>query len=285
MTLTLKQRLIGFGCCFGFGCLCTLLSMLMLWLVRITQVWGGDGGSCSCQPLYEGLPRGIVGTGQHHPSGSDQQECKPYNRALYSIFMAQLQLLTRIRPAPGPFNPVGPLWLEGQPLRRHSQPIQWLFPLVKHDPCPPSPSAFLISVLPPASYLPTTPSRQFAVLYSIGSVVSVMSTLFLMGPVKQCQRMFEEKRIFATITYVAAIAATLAVAFTTGSAILCFVMLIIQFLALIWWVHGGGLGARRVLRGSRDWPRALGVLFGTRQVWMGAGILEVRGYAKPVPCC
>ncbi len=34
---------------------------------------------------------------------------------------------------------------------------------------------------------------------SFGSVVSVMSTLFLMGPVKQCQRMLEEKRILATI--------------------------------------------------------------------------------------
>ncbi|GFR48075.1 hypothetical protein Agub_g9913 [Astrephomene gubernaculifera] len=84
---------------------------------------------------------------------------------------------------------------------------------------------------------------KFAVLYSIGSVVSVMSTLFLMGPVKQCQRMFEEKRILATIVYIAAIAGTLAVAFTTGNAALCLIMLVIQLLALVWycltWVPGG----------------------------------------------
>ncbi|KXZ53220.1 hypothetical protein GPECTOR_7g1113 [Gonium pectorale] len=84
---------------------------------------------------------------------------------------------------------------------------------------------------------------KFAVIYSVGSVVSVMSTLFLMGPVKQCQRMLEEKRILATIVYIAAIAGTLAVAFTTGNAGLCLIMLIIQLLALIWycltWVPGG----------------------------------------------
>ncbi|PNH10950.1 Vesicle transport protein SFT2B [Tetrabaena socialis] len=120
VTLTWKQRLIGFGCCFGFGVLLTLISIPMLWTVQITK---------------------------------------------------------------------------------------------------------------------------FAILYSVGSVISVLSTLFLMGPVKQFQRMFEEKRFLATIAYFAAIGATLAVAFTTGNAGLCLVMLVLQILALVWycltWVPGG----------------------------------------------
>ncbi|KAG2486547.1 hypothetical protein HYH03_014848 [Edaphochlamys debaryana] len=84
---------------------------------------------------------------------------------------------------------------------------------------------------------------QFAVFYSLGSVLSVLSTMFLMGPVKQCQRMMEEQRILATIVYVASIAGTLAVAFTTGNAGLCLIMLVIQLLALVWycvtWIPGG----------------------------------------------
>lgn len=46
--------------------------------------------------------------------------------------------------------------------------------------------------------------------------------------------MFEEKRIIATVVYVAAIAGTLTVAFTTGNPILCLIMLVIQLLALVW---------------------------------------------------
>ncbi|EFJ42503.1 hypothetical protein VOLCADRAFT_83604 [Volvox carteri f. nagariensis] len=128
MTLSWRNRLIGFGCCFGFGCLLTIISIPMLWTVQITK---------------------------------------------------------------------------------------------------------------------------FAILYSVGSVVSVMSTLFLMGPVKQCQRMFEEKRILATIVYIAAIAGTLAVAFTTGNAGLCLIMLVIQLLALIWycvtWIPGGQAALKSII--------------------------------------
>ncbi|GLI61304.1 hypothetical protein VaNZ11_003658 [Volvox africanus] len=128
MTLSWKNRLIGFGCCFAFGCLLTIISIPMLWTMQITK---------------------------------------------------------------------------------------------------------------------------FAILYSVGSVVSVMSTLFLMGPVKQCQRMLEEKRILATIVYIAAIAATLAVAFTTRNAILCLIMLVIQILALVWycitWIPGGQAALKSII--------------------------------------
>jgi hypothetical protein len=39
----------------------------------------------------------------------------------------------------------------------------------------------------------------FAVLYSIGNVVALSSTLFLMGPVNQLKRMFAPTRLIATI--------------------------------------------------------------------------------------
>lgn len=162
------------------------------------------------------------------------------SKAHVVFFMTQLQQLTRIGPL-GCSGPVGSLRPKGHvDTTERNDTASQRVALSLSDA-----QAWVVrplSCVPHLCHLPSSPPPQFAVLYSIGSVVSVLSTLFLMGPVKQCQRMFEEKRIFATITYVAAIAATLAVAFTTGSAILCFVMLIIQFLALIWWELRGSSG-------------------------------------------
>ncbi|KAG2433923.1 hypothetical protein HXX76_008275 [Chlamydomonas incerta] len=92
---------------------------------------------------------------------------------------------------------------------------------------------------------------KFAVMYSVGSVVSVLSTLFLMGPVKQFQRMMEEKRILATIVYILSIAGTLTIAFTTHNPALCLIMLVIQILALVWycvtWIPGGQAALKSII--------------------------------------
>lgn len=69
-----------------------------------------------------------------------------------------------------------------------------------------------------------------------------MSTCFLMGPTKQVQRMFEQKRLLATCVYISSIIATLVVAFTISSGPLCLICLIIQTAALLWycltWIPG-----------------------------------------------
>uniref|UniRef100_A0A7R9YT22 Vesicle transport protein n=1 Tax=Chlamydomonas euryale TaxID=1486919 RepID=A0A7R9YT22_9CHLO len=82
----------------------------------------------------------------------------------------------------------------------------------------------------------------FAILYSVGSVTSIASTMFLMGPLRQIQRMFENHRIYATVTFLAAIVATLLVAFLLENAALCIVLLVIQMCALAWycitWIPG-----------------------------------------------
>lgn len=43
--------------------------------------------------------------------------------------------------------------------------------------------------------------------------MSLSSTLFLMGPMRQCKAMFDPTRLFATIIVIASIAATLFCAF------------------------------------------------------------------------
>jgi len=39
----------------------------------------------------------------------------------------------------------------------------------------------------------------FAVLYSVGTLTSLASTMFLMGPVNQLKKMFDPTRLIATI--------------------------------------------------------------------------------------
>ncbi|KAL6759718.1 Got1/Sft2-like family-domain-containing protein [Haematococcus lacustris] len=83
----------------------------------------------------------------------------------------------------------------------------------------------------------------FAIFYSLGSLVSICSTVFLMGPVKQCQRMFEQHRVLATSVFLIAIVLTLFLAFKFGNAGLCLIMILIQLAALLWycvtWIPGG----------------------------------------------
>ena len=75
----------------------------------------------------------------------------------------------------------------------------------------------------------------FGVLYTLGNLLSLLSTGFLVGPMRQVRNMFHRKRITATFLYLGALAATLGVAFGTGSTIGTLVMVLLQFLALIWY--------------------------------------------------
>jgi hypothetical protein len=52
-----------------------------------------------------------------------------------------------------------------------------------------------------------------AVLYTFGNIVSLFSTAFLFGPLRQLKNMFQLKRITATLLYIAALIGTLVVAF------------------------------------------------------------------------
>lgn len=49
----------------------------------------------------------------------------------------------------------------------------------------------------------------FGILYSFGSVLTIMSTMFLVGPVKQIKNMLKKNRIIASVVYLTSIALTL----------------------------------------------------------------------------
>ncbi|KAF9155719.1 hypothetical protein BG015_008853 [Linnemannia schmuckeri] len=93
---------------------------------------------------------------------------------------------------------------------------------------------FLISILSTLS-LATGQLALFAVFFTLGNIISMLSTTFLIGPGKQLKTMFAPVRMVASIVFLAMIVVTLIVAFTIQSSVLCLVLCIIQFLALFWY--------------------------------------------------
>ncbi|TFY65044.1 hypothetical protein EVG20_g5743 [Dentipellis fragilis] len=75
----------------------------------------------------------------------------------------------------------------------------------------------------------------FALLYALGTVVSLISTGFLIGFFKQIKLMFKPVRIIATILFLASIALIFVGAFVLDSGILCIIFVIIEYLAFLWY--------------------------------------------------
>ena len=83
---------------------------------------------------------------------------------------------------------------------------------------------------------------QFAVLYSLGNVIALLSTGFVWGPKTQCKKMWKETRAIATGVYLVCIVATLTVATLPETTLekgaktgICITLIIIQFIALCWY--------------------------------------------------
>lgn len=80
-----------------------------------------------------------------------------------------------------------------------------------------------------------TKPEKFATLYTIGAIISLLSTMFLMGPCKQIKTMFARIRVIATVVYLLSIVGTFVAAFylkMAGVVILC---LIFQMCAMVWY--------------------------------------------------
>lgn len=75
----------------------------------------------------------------------------------------------------------------------------------------------------------------FGVFYTLGNVIALMSTCFLMGPVSQCKKMFAATRVIATIVMFACLVMTLLCAFLWHNKGLVFLFVILQFLAMTWY--------------------------------------------------
>jgi hypothetical protein len=76
---------------------------------------------------------------------------------------------------------------------------------------------------------------KYSVLTTLGELMSICSTLVLMGPRAQLKNMFDEKRKIATIVYLSTMVLTACVAILTRSIVLCALCGIVQYAALAWY--------------------------------------------------
>ena len=93
---------------------------------------------------------------------------------------------------------------------------------------------FLISILS-SICLYTGSLSKFAILYSMGNLVALASTCFLMGPVAQLKRMFASTRLIATLLMIFFLVLTMMAALWWKSNILAIIFAILQFCAMIWY--------------------------------------------------
>lgn len=79
---------------------------------------------------------------------------------------------------------------------------------------------------------------SFALMYSLGNLVSFAATGFLVGPIAQCKMACDKSRALATTIFLTSMIATLLTALLykgAGLAALCILLIIIQFSALVWY--------------------------------------------------
>lgn len=77
--------------------------------------------------------------------------------------------------------------------------------------------------------------RDFAIKYTIGNILAICSTGFLMGPARQLRNMTAAKRWVAALIYLFAMVMTLVSAFKIQIAMVTVLFIVIQFCAMVWY--------------------------------------------------
>lgn len=78
---------------------------------------------------------------------------------------------------------------------------------------------------------------SFGVLYSLGNICIIVSTLFVVGPVSQFKNLCKNlQRLISAILFIASIIATLVVSFVWHNAIICILLIIVQIGAFAWYM-------------------------------------------------
>jgi lysylphosphatidylglycerol synthetase-like protein (DUF2156 family) len=75
----------------------------------------------------------------------------------------------------------------------------------------------------------------FAVMVSMGGVISLLSTCFLSGPVKQLKKMFEPTRIIASIVYILMIVLTFIAGLVMQNVLLAVICTVGQYISMAWY--------------------------------------------------
>ncbi|KAM8904937.1 vesicle transport protein SFT2B-like [Spinachia spinachia] len=84
-------------------------------------------------------------------------------------------------------------------------------------------------------WVPHVGLAVFAVLYSVGNLSALASTMFLIGPCRQLKTMFAKERALATVIMTVCLALTLCAAFWWKNNGLALLFCVLQFLAFAWY--------------------------------------------------
>uniref|UniRef100_A0A671KBH5 Vesicle transport protein n=1 Tax=Sinocyclocheilus anshuiensis TaxID=1608454 RepID=A0A671KBH5_9TELE len=84
-------------------------------------------------------------------------------------------------------------------------------------------------------WVPRKGLTLFAVFYSLGNIASLLSTMFLTGPLKQLKRMCDKTRALATGIMITCLVLTFCAAFWWKNKGLALLFCILQFLAFTWY--------------------------------------------------
>ncbi|KAG2133872.1 SFT2-domain-containing protein [Suillus cothurnatus] len=76
---------------------------------------------------------------------------------------------------------------------------------------------------------------SFAVLYTIGILVSLVGTGFVIGFASQIKLMFKPVRIIATVVFLGSVGLVFVGAFVLKNEILCIIFVIVEYLAYTWY--------------------------------------------------
>ncbi|OMO88393.1 Vesicle transport protein, Got1/SFT2-like protein [Corchorus capsularis] len=88
---------------------------------------------------------------------------------------------------------------------------------------------------------------KFALLFTLGNVLAVGSTAFLMGAEQQLRMMFDPVRVYATAIYIGFVVLALICALWIQSKILTLLAIICEICALIWYCLSYIPFARRIV--------------------------------------
>ncbi|KAK3218209.1 hypothetical protein Dsin_012179 [Dipteronia sinensis] len=88
---------------------------------------------------------------------------------------------------------------------------------------------------------------KFAILFTLGNLLAVGSTAFLIGPAQQINMMFDSARIYATAVYLGCVVIALICALLIHSKVLTLIAIICEICALIWYSLSYIPFARRIV--------------------------------------
>lgn len=80
-----------------------------------------------------------------------------------------------------------------------------------------------------------THPEKFALVYTFGNIITLLSSMFLFGPCSLMKKMFDKTRILATLVYLAAIVLTLILAFRVKLLVPVLISILFQLTTQVWY--------------------------------------------------